>query len=78
MRVFGQEDRVRIYGWDILDRLREAGFEHVDRPDLYATYTPEQQQRLGLRHKPTIVAYARASSPASAPAAERSSAPSRG
>jgi SAM-dependent methyltransferase len=26
-RLFGQDDHVRVYGWDYLDRLRAAGFE---------------------------------------------------
>jgi SAM-dependent methyltransferase len=32
LRRFGQEDHVRRYGWDYLDRLTEAGLE-VDRID---------------------------------------------
>jgi predicted SAM-dependent methyltransferase len=27
LRRFGQEDHVRLYGWDYLDRLRAAGFD---------------------------------------------------
>lgn len=27
LRLYGQEDHVRRYGWDYLDRLRAAGFE---------------------------------------------------
>jgi SAM-dependent methyltransferase len=34
LRRFGQDDHVRRYGWDYLDRLREAGFEpEVIRPE---------------------------------------------
>jgi ubiquinone/menaquinone biosynthesis C-methylase UbiE len=31
MVAFGQQDHVRIYGSDLADRLREAGFEVEDR-----------------------------------------------
>ncbi len=31
MVAFGQQDHVRIYGADLADRLREAGFEVSDR-----------------------------------------------
>ncbi len=31
MVAFGQQDHVRIYGADLADRLREAGFEVEDR-----------------------------------------------
>jgi hypothetical protein len=31
MVAFGQQDHVRIYGNDLADRLREAGFEVDDR-----------------------------------------------
>ena len=31
MVAFGQQDHVRIYGADLADRLRDAGFEVEDR-----------------------------------------------
>jgi hypothetical protein len=31
MVAFGQQDHVRIYGSDLTDRLREAGFDVEDR-----------------------------------------------
>jgi SAM-dependent methyltransferase len=45
---FGQEDHVRLYGRDFLDRLRSAGFEvtvEVFRDSL----TPAERARFGLR-----------------------------
>ena len=49
LRRFGQEDHVRIYGRDFLDRLREAGWApevHVMRDEL----APEERERMGLAH----------------------------
>ena len=47
LRVFGQEDHVRIYGPDYVDRLREAGFAVTETrvPDLVS---PEDAQLMGL------------------------------
>jgi len=56
LRVFGQEDHVRIYGWDILDRLREAGFVDVSVPEPCDDYSPAEHARYGLMPSPTIVA----------------------
>jgi SAM-dependent methyltransferase len=46
-RVYGQEDHVRIYGPDFVDRLREAQFQvNVIAPtDLYS---PQEIQSMGL------------------------------
>ncbi len=56
LRVFGQEDHVRIYGWDMLDRLREAGFVDVAVPEPCDDYSPAERARYGLLPSPTIVA----------------------
>jgi SAM-dependent methyltransferase len=47
LRVFGQEDHVRNYGPDYVDRLREAGFAVTETrvPDLVS---PEDAQLMGL------------------------------
>jgi hypothetical protein len=44
MVAFGQQDHVRIYGSDLADRLREAGFEVEDRTaaDLFDATTLER------------------------------------
>jgi SAM-dependent methyltransferase len=44
MVAFGQQDHVRIYGSDLADRLREAGFEVEDRTaaDLFDATTIER------------------------------------
>jgi SAM-dependent methyltransferase len=60
LRVFGQEDHVRIYGWDMLDRLREAGFADVAVPEPCDDYPPADRARYGLLPSPTIVATRRA------------------
>ena len=43
LRVFGQEDHVRIYGWDMLDRLRTAGFVDVAVPDPCDEYSAAER-----------------------------------
>jgi hypothetical protein len=46
-KAFGQNDHVRIYGNDYLDRLRDAGFDAT--VDQYIqTFKPEQIERYGL------------------------------
>jgi SAM-dependent methyltransferase len=50
---FGQHDHVRQYGWDYVDRLREAGFEVTEErlePDLGEALV----QRHSLRHPARI------------------------
>lgn len=47
--LFGQEDHVRIYGRDIVDRLEKAGFS-VSVEDYPFHYSHEQAKRYGL-HK---------------------------
>jgi SAM-dependent methyltransferase len=46
MIAFGQQDHVRIYGSDLPDRLREAGFEVDDRTaaELFARDTVERSE----------------------------------
>jgi len=56
LRVFGQEDHVRIYGWDMLDRLRSAGFTRVDTPEPCDQFSTAERRRFGLARSPTIVA----------------------
>lgn len=47
MRLFGQEDHVRRYGPDYVDRLREAGFE-VAVTTVQDLATPDEAERMGL------------------------------
>jgi SAM-dependent methyltransferase len=46
-RAFGQHDHVRIYGRDLLDRLRQVGFE-VDEINYIEEVTMEQRSRFRL------------------------------
>jgi SAM-dependent methyltransferase len=48
LKHFGQEDHVRWYGPDYLDRLRESGFE-VECKNYTAVLAPAELERLGLR-----------------------------
>ena len=47
LRLYGQEDHVRLYGRDYVDRLKEAGFdvEQIDVPDVF---TEREAQRMGI------------------------------
>jgi len=45
--IFGQYDHRRIYGRDYADRLREAGFEVVER-DYAAEMPPGERERYAL------------------------------
>jgi SAM-dependent methyltransferase len=56
LRVFGQEDHVRIYGWDMLDRLRAAGFDDIETPEPWREFSPDERTRLGLAPTTTIIA----------------------
>jgi len=47
LREFGQEDHVRLYGNDIGDRLRDAGFE-VDEVAISESVGPERARTHGL------------------------------
>jgi SAM-dependent methyltransferase len=48
LRRFGQSDHVRRYGWDYVDRLRDAGFSvEVERPE--RQLPDELVERYGLR-----------------------------
>ena len=55
-RVFGQEDHVRAYGWDFVDRLHEAGFRDVVAPEIEREIPVALYRRYGLRPSPTIIA----------------------
>jgi SAM-dependent methyltransferase len=57
LRAFGQEDHVRIYGWDLLDRLRNAGFEHIEIPEPCDHFSPTERKRFGLAPSPMIIAH---------------------
>lgn len=57
LRVFGQEDHVRIYGWDMLDRLHAAGFERVETPEPCDEFSAADRKRFGLAPSPTVIAH---------------------
>src|SRR3954470_12538178 len=47
LQRFGQVDHVRRYGWDYVDRLREAGFSvEVERPETYLAGDEIERHRL--------------------------------
>jgi hypothetical protein len=48
LRVFGQRDHVRMYGPDIVDRLRDAGFWVVSH-GASDMYSEKNIARMGLR-----------------------------
>lgn len=48
LRVFGQRDHVRMYGPDITDRLRSAGFD-VETHRVSDLYSEREVARMGLR-----------------------------
>jgi SAM-dependent methyltransferase len=52
MVAFGQQDHVRIYGSDLAERLREAGFEVTDRTaaELFDAETVERSELDGSEH----------------------------
>lgn len=54
LQAFGQEDHVRIYGLDIINRLRASGFS-VETLDPTQVYAPAEQHRLGLGHDITYL-----------------------
>jgi colanic acid/amylovoran biosynthesis protein len=56
LRLFGQDDHVRIYGWDFVERLHEAGFENVEAAEIERDVAPELHGRYGLRPSPTVIA----------------------
>ncbi|MFZ4621701.1 MAG: class I SAM-dependent methyltransferase [Bacteroidota bacterium] len=47
LAIYGQEDHVRKYGNDYIDRLREAGFT-VKKSTVYDIFTSEERERMGL------------------------------
>jgi hypothetical protein len=47
LRRFGQDDHVRTYGWDFLDRLESVGFD-VDAVDIRDCTTADERVRYGL------------------------------
>lgn len=54
LRKFGQEDHVRIYGFDFINRLQEAGFsvEVVNKTDLV---TSEQDRKYSLASEKEVI-----------------------
>jgi colanic acid/amylovoran biosynthesis protein len=56
LQVFGQEDHVRVYGRDFVDRLREAGFDEVDLMEVEDEIPAPLHARYGLRPSPTVIA----------------------
>lgn len=54
--AFGQEDHVRRYGPDFVDRVREVGFE-VDVIRVSEVATPREVVRMGLSNPETGVIY---------------------
>ena len=53
LRVYLQEDHVRMYGEDYVDRLREAGFDvAVDK--FINEFTDEEVRRMGLPRAPRV------------------------
>jgi colanic acid/amylovoran biosynthesis protein len=55
-RLFGQDDHVRVYGWDFIDRLRAAGFDDVQATEIERDFPPDKQERYGLHPSPTVIA----------------------
>jgi predicted SAM-dependent methyltransferase len=47
LRLYGQHDHVRRYGWDFVDRLRESGFR-VDVVHAEDLVPPRRVRRMGL------------------------------
>ena len=52
MQAFGQQDHVRVYGADLVDRLRAAGFDVEDRTaaDLFEQATVERCELEAAEH----------------------------
>jgi SAM-dependent methyltransferase len=49
LRLFGQEDHVRVYGRDYYERLHQAGFR-VAHNDVRLLVTDDERTRFGLVH----------------------------
>lgn len=56
MRVYGQEDHVRRYGWDFVDRLRESGFTEVEAVEIEREFSAPARRRYGLQPGVTVIA----------------------
>ena len=56
LKAFGQEDHVRIYGPDYVDRLREAGFT-VEVSDVVDVAQGNEAVRMGLTHASGSIYY---------------------
>ena len=54
LRVFGQEDHVRIYGYDFINRLKESGFQVtvIKKSDVL---TSEEDQRYSTTSEKEVV-----------------------
>lgn len=56
LRRFGQTDHVRMYGYDLVDRLQEPGFD-VESRFAGAMLNEAEMCRFGLWNLPTFVCY---------------------
>jgi len=48
LKVFGQQDHIRIYGRDYVTRMEQSGF-HVDNVNFFKEFTEKESNRLGLK-----------------------------
>jgi hypothetical protein len=58
-RLFGQDDHVRAYGWDIVDRLSAAELS-VSVEDITRSLSPDQARRAGVVRGETVLVCTRA------------------
>jgi len=58
LRRFGQDDHLRVYGWDILDRLKSSGFSEARNVPVAELAPGVDWDRLGLIETVTILARA--------------------
>jgi SAM-dependent methyltransferase len=58
LRLFGQEDHVRRYGPDYVDRLRHAGFK-VDITEVGDLLSADEAERMGLKRNGGQIYYCR-------------------
>jgi len=63
LMMFGQKERVRRYGADVADRLREAGFA-AELCTVHDLCTPEEARLLGLRLSGRAIFYCKKAAPA--------------
>jgi hypothetical protein len=56
LRVYGQEDHVRRYGWDFVERLRDEGFEEIEAVEIELEVPEHLRARYGLVPSATVIA----------------------